>query len=180
MSLHTMMNKNDYAVLSNPIRIGAITSNFALGADFDEQMVSNISIVPTVGDKYVVMQLENGLWELIGGTLEPGEAYMHALQRELMEEIGAEMKEVRIIGRFHCLSDADKPYRPHIPHPRFIRLLATGEVRIVSRPLNPEDGEQVAKVELVEIEEAIRRFEAIERYDIAEMYKLAHQLREQA
>ena len=47
-------------------------------------------------------------------------------------------------------------------------------LKIVGEPLNPSDGEQVIAVEVVEIEEAIKRFEQINRFDIAELYKLAH------
>ncbi|XEC96642.1 NUDIX hydrolase [Paenibacillus tarimensis] len=156
----------------NPIR-----SKFVLDTTFDESLVSNISIVPTVGEQYVVIGLENGKWELAGGTLEPGEHYMEGLKREVMEELGAELVSFTLFGQFQCTSSASKPYRPHIPHPNFIRLLGCGEVKIVGKPLNPPDGEQVVSVDIVDIQEAIERYLSIDRPDIAEMYQLAHHLR---
>ncbi|MNF13466.1 hypothetical protein D3C80_2153260 [compost metagenome] len=55
-----------------------------------------------------------------------------------------------------------------------MRLIGFGEVKLVGKPLNPPDGEQVIAVEAVHIEEAVKRFEADGRFDIAELYKLAH------
>ncbi|CAM3949002.1 hypothetical protein L1N85_00500 [Paenibacillus alkaliterrae] len=68
-------------------------------------------------------------------------------------------------------------YRPHIPHPDFVRLVGYGEVKLVGEPLNPPDGEQVIAVEMVDIDEAVRKFEEIGRSDIAELYKMAHRIR---
>ncbi|OPA73725.1 NUDIX hydrolase [Paenibacillus selenitireducens] len=164
------------AALSQPIVWGPVKARFSVEAVDDESLISNISIIPTVGDKYVVMKIDSGLWELIGGTLEPYEHYMHALARELREEIGAELISYHIFGHFHCKSNAALPYRPHIPHPYFIRVVGVGEVKIVSTPLNPPDGEQVIAVELVDYTEAVRRFEDIGRTDLADLYRLAHEM----
>jgi len=174
-----MMNStfNHLAALSQPIFWGAVEARFTVEAVQDESLISNISIIPTVGDKYVVMKIDSGLWELIGGTLEPDEHYMQALQRELKEEIGAELISYHSFGHFQCKSNADLPYRPHIPHPYFIRVVGVGEVNIVSNPLNPSDGEQVIAVELVDHAEAVRRFEQIGRTDLADLYRLAHEVR---
>ncbi|MCM3783529.1 NUDIX domain-containing protein [Neobacillus mesonae] len=163
-----------FKTLNGAIHWGIVQANLSLDTTVNESLISNISIIPVVGDQYVVMQLDDGRWELIGGTLEPDEHYMDGLRRELMEEIGAELVSYQPFGHFQCTSSAEVPYRSHIPHPNFIRLLGYGEVNIVAKPLNPEDGEQVALVELVDIDEAVRRFESIKRYDIAEMYRLAH------
>ncbi|MNJ58675.1 hypothetical protein D3C77_543210 [compost metagenome] len=96
----------------------------------------------------------------------------------MLEELGAEISDFEVFGHFYCFSSAEEPYRPHIPHPNFIRLICLGEVRIVSGPLNPTDGEKVVAVEAVSIDEAVRRFEAIGRFDIADLYRLAYQIKE--
>ncbi|MBD8840105.1 NUDIX domain-containing protein [Paenibacillus sp. FSL K6-4396] len=174
------LNAEQFPALSTSIHWGIIEAEFRLNDILDEKLVSNISIIPFVGDQCVVFQLDNGDWELPGGTLEAGEQYMDGLKRELMEELGAEMRSYQIFGQFHCTSSALEPYRPHIPHPHFVRIIGYGDVELVGDPLNPEDGEQVVAVEVVETDEAIRRFRAQNRYDIAEMYQLAHMLREEA
>jgi 8-oxo-dGTP diphosphatase len=174
------LNAKHFPALCTSIHWGIIEAEFRLNEIVDEKLVSNISIIPFVGDQCVVFQLDNGDWELPGGTIEAGEHYMDGLKRELMEELGAEMRSYQIFGQFYCTSGALEPYRPHIPHPNFVRIIGYGDVELVGDPLNPEDGEQVVAVEVVEVDEAIRRFQEQNRYDIAEMYKLAYVLRDEA
>lgn len=169
-----------FPALSKGIVWGLVENCFSLDYEVDEDLVSNISIIPTVGEQYVVMKLDNGRWELAGGTLEPLEQHRDALVREVKEELGAELVSYTLFGCFKCRSFASEPYRPHIPHPHFVRLIGYGEVNLVGAPLNPPDGEQVVAVEVVDIDEAVRRFEEIGRFDIAELYKLAHELRKVA
>lgn len=173
------LNLEEYEVLNRDIHWGPVTAKFELTHLIeDESLVSNVSIIPFIGDQCVMIQLEDGRWELIGGTLEPKESYKDALKRELMEEAGAELTNYRIFfGQFRCTSCADSPFRPHIPHPDFIRAVVFGDVKIVGKPLNPEDGEKIAKVEAVDLDEAVRRLEEIRRYDIADLYRLAHRIR---
>jgi 8-oxo-dGTP pyrophosphatase MutT (NUDIX family) len=170
----------NYPTLNRPITSGTVSRVFVLNPQFDGALVGNVSIVPTVGDQYVVMKLSNGNWELAGGTLEPGESYLECLRREVMEELGAELINYRIFGHFDCINHAAEPYRPHLPFPKFVRIIGTGEVKVVSNPLNPEGGEEVVAVEVVDIEEAVRRYTEIGRLDIAELYWLAHQIRSSA
>jgi len=170
----------EFPTLSHAIDWGVVRANFRLSINFDERLVSNVSIIPFVEDRYVIFQIENGMWELPGGTLEAGEVYVEALKREVMEELGAELITYNIFGYFDCRSSAEVPYKPHIPHPIFNRVVGYGEVRLVGRPLNPVDGEQVIAVEIVEIFEAISRFKKVGREDIAELYQLAHQIRKRS
>ncbi|MFB8372900.1 NUDIX hydrolase [Paenibacillus taichungensis] len=174
------LDREQFPALSTSIYWGIVKAEFRLNDIVDETLVSNVSIIPFVGERVVVFQIDNGKWELPGGTLEVGEKYMDGLQREVMEELGAKLVTYQVFGQFHCMSSAPEPYRPHIPHPHFVRIIGYGEVELVGKPLNPADGEQVIAVEVVEIGEAIKRFEEQNRYDIAEMYQLAYLLREEA
>lgn len=157
---------------------GSVAAQFVTSVQFEEDKVSNVSLIPFVDEQlYVMMQLENGLWELPGGTLEPQETYRSALERETREELGAELLSYTLFGQMQCTSSAPKPFRPHIPHPNFIRLIGYGEVKLTGLPTNPDGGEKVANTELVTIEEAVARFEAINRGELADLYRMAHQLR---
>ena len=137
------------------------------------ELVGNVSLVPFVGDCVLVIRLQDGQWEIPGGTLEPGESYLDAIRRELMEEVGARLLTVEWFGAWHCHSLALEPYRPHLPHPEFYRVVGWGQVEIVCTPQNPPGGEQVVSVECVTVKEAIRCFTGIGRPDLADLYKLA-------
>lgn len=174
------MTSNDlsaYPILRSPINWGSVEARFVWQQDYPIELVSNVNIVPIVGDQYVIIRLMNGRYELPGGTLEPNETILDGLKREVIEEVGSELIDYRVVGYFHCISHTEKPYRPHIPHPQFVRLFGYGEVQINGEPTNPLDGEQIATVELVSIHTAIERFESGGRYDIANLYRLAHDVR---
>jgi 8-oxo-dGTP diphosphatase len=136
-------------------------------------LISNVNLVPFIGDECLIIRLQNGNWEIPGGTLEPNESYLDTIRRELLEEAGARLVTFEPFGAWHCHSFAPKPYRPHLPHPESYRVVGYGQVELVSKPQNPDDGEQVALVECVSIGEASQRFLSIERPDLAELYQLA-------
>jgi len=140
-------------------------------------LISNVNLVPYTGEKWVIIRLSDQTWGIPGGTLEPGESYPAAIKRELVEEAGAYLHSFQIFGGWRCRSLADKPYRSHIPHPEYYRLVGLGEVELRHAPLNPADGEIVEEVEAVSLETAIDRFESQDRFDLSELYQLAARLK---
>lgn len=82
------------------------------------------------------------------------------------------------LGAWHCRSSAQRPYRPHLPHPEAYQFVGCGEVEIVGGPQDPPDGERVVAAECISIEEANRRVFKIGRSDLAALYRLAALVRE--
>ncbi len=169
----------DFSHLFQDVVLGAVRYRFELGSSPPPvNLISNINLVPFVGDQWLLIQLYSGEWDVPGGTLEPGESYLDTIRRELLEEAGFQLVTFEPLGAWHCHSSALEPYRPHLPHPEFYRFVGYGEVEIVGVPQNPEGGERVVAVELCSIEEANQRFLASDRPDLAELYRLAATMRE--
>ena len=168
-----------YPNLFGPVAWGPVRCHFVLlDSEPSAHLVSNISIVPFVGDNVVQIELEDGSLEIVGGTLEPGESYREAIERELMEEAGAQLVSLKPFGAWRCHSSAPAPFRPHLPHPDFYRLSAYAEIEIVGTPQLPEEGgERVRTVHLLPVEEAANNFRAQGRLELAELYLLAERIR---
>jgi 8-oxo-dGTP pyrophosphatase MutT (NUDIX family) len=143
------------------------------------ELVSNINIVPFDDTGWLIIRQQIG-WGIVGGTLELGETYMDTLKRELLEEAGCELVNFEILGALRMEFLTDQPYRPHLPFPVSYRLLGVGEVRRLTTPTNPEDGEEILEVRAFGLEEACRRLE--KRPDdgllLAEIYRYAAIVRE--
>ena len=145
-------------------------------------LISNVYAVSFIGAQCLLIRMlhrQREVWDITGGTLEPGETYLDAIRRELMEEAGAQLLTFEPFGAWHCWSSAPAPYRPHLPHPESYRVVGYGEVALVGSPTNPPDGEQVIEVACVSVEEAVRRLRT-SRPDLpefAELYRLAAALR---
>lgn len=113
-----------------------------------EDLVSRLHLVAvTEAGNIVVCRTEQGWRFLPGGTRELGEALQELARRELMEEAGAVLDgELRYFSAHVADSNREKPYRPHLPHPRAYWAYAVADVRVVGVPTNPHDGEAVVEV----------------------------------
>lgn len=178
------INLADYPHLARPVRWkwGPIDAAFELLGDLPEnRLISNVRIVPFVGDRVLVLKMEDGSWDHPGGTREPGEPVIETARRELIEEVGARLISFQPFGLIRCHSLQDSPYRPHMPHPDFFHLVVTADVERFSEPTNPEAEEQkTTEVRRVSLAEAVSCFTT--RQDgglwMADMYRLGAKVRE--
>lgn len=174
MSMDVKDIKAQYPHLFNRATWGNSHVRFTLLDDAPaDTLIGNVNIVSRSGSNWVILQLEDGSWEIPGGTLESGEKYLDTARRELMEEAGAELLSASVIGAWDCLSMASKPYRPHLPHPHYYRLVLCGDVRIVGAPLRLPGAEKIAAVDVCSLKIIIERFSSLGREDLAELYELA-------
>lgn len=176
------INKEHYPNLLQTYDWGKVISSFEVCNDLPpERLVSNVNIVPFINENCVLIRLDNGKWEIPGGTLEPNENYLSALKRELIEEAGARLvSSFTTFGAWKFISTAEKPYKPHLPHPLYYRVVGYGNVELVSAPSIPEDGEKVAAVEAMTLQEARQNFIHAGRADLAELYEMADVFRRRA
>lgn len=150
-----------------------------------DELVSNIHLVPFVGEQCVLIDVDWGeagfsRYAMPGGTLEPGETWREAAERELMEEAGARVLSIFPFAALRGHSTAPEPWRPHLPHPDFIFILGWAEVELVCEPLNPDDGEHVVDVICTDVDDACRRFATCDEFSNADLYRLAAYLRSNA
>ncbi|SDS24716.1 NUDIX hydrolase [Actinopolymorpha singaporensis] len=120
-----------------------------------EPLVQSIHVVGFVGDEVAVCRDHRDVWFLPGGTREPGESVLAAVDREIAEEAGARrVGPLRWFGAHHCVSDRPAPYRPHLPHPNKAWLWCFTDVVVDGVPSNPPGGEQVEEVRVVPVAQA--------------------------
>ncbi|MBZ0097966.1 MAG: NUDIX domain-containing protein, partial [Taibaiella sp.] len=77
--------------------------------DAAPEKVANINIVPFIGESCLIIVTPDGA-DIPGGTLEPGETYSETARRELLEETGAHLLDLRVFGGWKCHSSAPKPF----------------------------------------------------------------------
>lgn len=155
---------------SGPTSIQFVSENFP-----PESLISNVNAVPvTSAGRYVILELADGTLEIPGGTVEQQEVPLDALRRELLEEAGAAIESAEYIGSWQMISQAEKPFRPHLPHPVAYRVVYRCQVTLISKPQIPEDGgELVVAVHSLNLIDAIRSFKQVDRHDLAELYQFS-------
>lgn len=119
----------------------------------------------------------NGVWVLPGGTLEPGESWLQAAHREIMEETGAVLSSVVPIGMYRCVSEGEFPRLPHMPHPVHVRVVSCADANQVRRPSDPDDNSTVSEVRIIQYYEASELFTSDDQ-DFAALYRLAFLFRQ--
>ena len=111
------MSKSDFPNLFGDTSWQTVTCRFEpLNEMLPLNLISNVNLVPFRDDRWLVLRLQTGEWEVPGGTLEPGESYSDAISRELIEEAGARLITFEPLGTVFRLPQSPIVHIYHIPN----------------------------------------------------------------
>ena len=82
-------------------------------------LVSSVRAIVFRGDQVLVMRNRDGTHIFPGGRVECGESQVEALRREVIEEAGIEIADIRRIGFMHLRHKKAKPPDYPYPYPDF-------------------------------------------------------------
>lgn len=66
-------------------------------------IINNDQMQVLLAERSLHKRLDAGLWETIGGRVEPGESPQDCLKREIREEIGCEIDSFRLFNVYSCV-----------------------------------------------------------------------------
>jgi ADP-ribose pyrophosphatase YjhB (NUDIX family) len=72
------------------------------------------------------------LWGLPGGKIRNGESPIHAVIRDVLEETGAEIEIIDLVGIYHLTSNGSGPDLPDVLMHAFRARVASGDVAVNS------------------------------------------------
>ena len=161
----------DFPALQSRASEGIDFVNF--NCEIVESCCGSSYVIPFVSETECLVTLrENCRWVLPGGTLEPEENWLQAAHREIMEETGAALDNVRPIGMYHCVSQKSRPRLPHFPHPIHVRVVSCADADQVGDPSDSDGNGSIIKVQTIAYNEAAGIFSSNDQ-DFAALYELA-------
>lgn len=134
-------------------------------------------MVPFIGDRVMVIALADGHAMLPGGTRERDETLLETISREMREETGYALDSCFPFAVLECISYDEKPWRDYLVHPEFERLVCFGQVHQIGLPENPAGAEQIARIEVLPVAEAVAFLRNAGRPELADIYALAAEIR---
>jgi 8-oxo-dGTP pyrophosphatase MutT (NUDIX family)/SAM-dependent methyltransferase len=132
-------------------------------------------VITFTNDLCLVLRFADGSLGPPGGTLEPGEHWVNTALREAREEAGAILQSLHPFGAFRCR--AIRPYRDHLPHPDFVRVVAWADATPAGKPTQPEGGETILEVLLLPPAEAAQSLRSAGAPEFAELVLIAEEMR---
>jgi len=168
-----------YPALVQPVhwRNTALTGCRLVTGAPETELLQSVNLVPFVGERVIVIALESGHIMLPGGTREAGETLRETITREMREETGYRIRSCHPFAVLECISYDATPWRPHLPHPNFERLVCFGQVEPDGLPSNPAEAEQIARVDLLPVSDAVAFLRTAHRPELADLYRLAADIR---
>lgn len=160
---------------------GTVRMSFELGSEFPLDLIGVIKMVAYAGERYLITRTPLGWWEP-GGKPEAGESYREAIEREMLEEAGARIKDFTLFGAFHCFSLQDHPPEAGLLWPEWYFLWGYGEVEILGSPnLTQDEQGRILETGLFPLEETCRRLRRSPGAGpwLEDIYRLAASLRDE-
>jgi 8-oxo-dGTP pyrophosphatase MutT (NUDIX family) len=171
------MLEERYRRLLAPLDSPGATGRFVIARELPpEGLIANAYIVPRVRSEWLYLIQSDGRLQLPGGKKELGESHREALDRELLEEAGAEILDTSLIGHWLLRSKRERAFRPHLSHPESAAVVFSGTVRLVAEPINPAGSGQTREVVVAPLTEVVAALRADRRDDLADLYLLASDL----
>lgn len=143
----------------------------------DPARLQSVNMVPFIGDRVMVIALADGHAMLPGGTRERDETLLETISREMREETGYALDSCFPFAVLECISYDEKPWRDYLVHPEFERLVCFGQVHQIGLPENPAGAEQIARIEVLPVAEAVAFLRNAGRPELADIYALAAEIR---
>ncbi len=107
-------------------------------------LVSSVRAIVFKDDRMLVIRYLDGIYILPGGRVEDGETHVETLQRELLEEAGAEIRVVVQFGLIHLKDTTPMPKGHPCPYPDFLWPIYVASF-VTSRPeARVEDGYELS------------------------------------
>lgn len=106
-------------------------------------LLAGTGLLATDPDGHILLERrsDDGTWSLVGGYLEIGEAPEDAMRREVREEIGLELGDLRLFGVFA----GDEFFHEYPSHGRVYTVTIAYEARNVTGG-SPADPDEVREV----------------------------------
>jgi 8-oxo-dGTP pyrophosphatase MutT (NUDIX family) len=119
----------------------------------DLVLAPSVAVLPRDGAGRVLMVLnrETGLWQTIGGSLEPGESPQQAARREALEEAGVEVELRGILA-----VSGGEEFRLTYPNGDQVAYVTTIFDAVVTGGEPKPDGEETSAVEWFTLHELAR------------------------
>ena len=119
----------------------------------DLVLVPSVAVLPRdeAGRVLMVLNIETGLWQTIGGSLEPGENPQEAARREALEEAGVEVQLRAILA-----VTGGEEFRLTYPNGDQVAYVSTIFDAVVTGGRPEPDGEETSAVEWFTLHELAR------------------------